>query len=273
MTIKANCKINIGLDIIARREDGFHEISTVMFPVKGLCDTLDIEPIDGGVVEFVGRGLVVDCDPSNNLCVKAYNLMKSLYPSISNVRITLDKQIPFGAGLGGGSADATAVIVAINDLFELALDDDKLMDLASQLGSDTAFFVRNTPQICSGRGEITSQIDIDLAGRYLLLVKPPINVSTKEAYSGVCPSLPAESLLSLTQLPLTEWQGRIKNDFEPHIFKAYPQLGQIKESMLSAGALYAAMSGSGSTLFGIFSDEQSAKSVEVDGSFVVILPL
>ncbi|MFR9533957.1 MAG: 4-(cytidine 5'-diphospho)-2-C-methyl-D-erythritol kinase [Rikenellaceae bacterium] len=259
MTIKANCKINIGLDVLRRREDGFHELSTVMFPVKGLYDLIDFEVIEGDKVEFAGKGMVVDCAIENNLCVKAYNLMREHYPSVGGLKITLDKRVPFGAGLGGGSSDATAVILAVNELFGLNLSEERLIELAAMIGSDTPFFVRNTPQLCTGRGENMTPVEVDLEGRYLALIKPDINVSTREAYSGVKPAYPAESLSEAIQLPILKWQGRVKNDFEEHIFLAYPLLAQIKEELITSGALYAAMSGSGSTIFGIFEAQEDAK--------------
>ncbi|MFI3264824.1 MAG: 4-(cytidine 5'-diphospho)-2-C-methyl-D-erythritol kinase [Rikenellaceae bacterium] len=259
MTIKANCKINIGLDVLERREDGYHELSTVMIPICGLFDLLHFEVTSGSDVEFFGEGMVVDCSPESNLCVKAYNLMKKLHPDIGGLKITLDKRVPFGAGLGGGSSDATAVILVINRLFNLNCSEEQLIDLAAQLGSDTAFFVRNTPQLCSGRGEIMTSVDLNLKGKYIALIKPEINVSTGEAYSGVTPAYPATALSELIIEPVEQWQGKIKNDFEPHIFKAYPLLDEIKNHLLHSGAVYAAMSGSGSTIFGIFDCEQEAK--------------
>lgn len=263
MTILANCKINIGLDVIERRTDGYHELSTAMFPVKGLHDVLDFKIIEAAEAKFISKGITIDCNDENNLCIKAYNLMKKYYPQIGGLQITLDKRVPFGAGLGGGSSDATAVILAINSLFDLKIDEGRIIDIASELGSDTAFFVRNTPQLCSGRGEIMTPIDVDLSGRYLILIKPDVNISTREAYSGVKPAHPTTPLLELFKLPLDEWQGRIKNDFEPHIFESHPLLKQIKDEILKSGALYAAMSGSGSTIFGIFDNEQDAKSEQL----------
>ncbi|MFI3323374.1 MAG: 4-(cytidine 5'-diphospho)-2-C-methyl-D-erythritol kinase [Rikenellaceae bacterium] len=256
MTIKANCKINIGLDVLERRADGFHSLSTVMIPVVGLYDVIDVEAIDGCEVEFASKGMVVDCAPEHNLCIKAYNLLKAHFPSISAVRITLDKRVPFGAGLGGGSSDATAVIVALNSLFSLELSEEQLIEFAAQLGSDTAFFVRNNPQICTGRGEVMSPVKLDLNGKYLVLIKPDVSVSTREAYAGVTPQYPTIPLSELIELPLEQWQGKIKNDFEPHIFRAHPLLGQVKSTLLDAGAIYAAMSGSGSTIYGIFDKKE-----------------
>ena len=167
----------------------------------------------------------------------------------------LDKRVPFGAGLGGGSSDATAVIVAVNEVYNLGLDKPTLADLAAQLGSDTPFFVYNTPQLCKGRGEIMSPIDIDLKGLWLAVAKPNNEgVSTKEAYSGIKPKMPTQSLTELLKADRREWQGSVVNDFEPHIFVAHPAIATLKQGMLDAGALYAAMSGSGSAVFGLFTE-------------------
>ncbi len=253
MILRANCKINIGLDIIARRADGFHDLETLMIPVKGLYDEVTVEPIkDSKNITFRGVGMVVDCADDDNLCVRAARLMQSRY-GVGGVAITLDKRVPFGAGLGGGSSDATAVLIAMDQIFGLSLPESELISLAAELGSDTAFFVRNSPQYCSGRGEIMEHFQLDLSGRWLVLIKPNgVNVSTREAYSGVRPMVPETSLRELLSRPIEEWQGSVKNAFEPHIFLAYPKLAQIKSDLLAAGALYAAMSGSGSTIFGIF---------------------
>ncbi|MFR9602471.1 MAG: 4-(cytidine 5'-diphospho)-2-C-methyl-D-erythritol kinase [Rikenellaceae bacterium] len=256
MTIRANCKINIGLDVLRRREDGFHDLSTVMYPIRELFDEVTVEILPHtSDVEFVSQGLLIDCPPDKNLCVRAARLMQERYGSVGGVRITLNKIIPFGAGLGGGSADATAVIVAINNLFELHLSEEILIEIASELGSDTAFFVRNSAQLCSGRGEIMQHIELDLSGYTILLIKPDINVSTGQAYGGVRPEEPQTPLDKLISRPIEEWQGGIKNDFEPHIFEMYPTLAQIKQQLLDLGAVYAAMSGSGSTIYGIFASQ------------------
>ena len=186
--------------------------------------------------------------------MKALRLMQRLY-GVGDVRITLDKRVPFGAGLGGGSSDATAVILAVNELFELGLSEDRLIEVAAMIGSDTAFFVRNTPQLCTGRGEKMVSIDLPLQGKYLAIAKPDEGVSTKEAYSGVKPAVPQVRLNELLQRPIEEWQGNVKNDFENHIFVAHPAIAELKKAMLDAGAVYASMSGSGSAVFGIFEGE------------------
>lgn len=253
MILHANCKINLGLDILRRREDGFHDLETVMIPVLGLYDVVEVERVEGKSI-FEQRGLVVDCDPEQNLCMKALRLMQRLY-GVGDVRITLDKRVPFGAGLGGGSSDATAVILAVNELFELGLSEDRLIEVAAMIGSDTAFFVRNTPQLCTGRGEKMVSIDLPLQGKYLAIAKPDEGVSTKEAYSGVKPAVPQVRLNELLQRPIEEWQGNVKNDFENHIFVAHPAIAELKKAMLDAGAVYASMSGSGSAVFGIFEGE------------------
>ena len=249
MELKANCKINIGLDVLRRRADGFHELSTVMAPVRELYDVVTVERSEQ--MDFIQQGIVVDCPMEKNLCIKATRLMQQRY-GVGNVTITLDNRVPFGAGLGGGSSDATAVIVAMNDIFNLNLSEEELIDAAAALGSDTAFFVRNTPQICTGRGEVMTPISLPLDGLWLVVVKPEEGVSTAEAYGGVKPAVPAISLEESLQLPVEQWQGRVKNDFEPHIFEAHPAIASLKQMLLSAGAVYASMSGSGSALFGLF---------------------
>lgn len=260
MVIHANCKINIGIDVLRRRDDGYHTLSTVMYPVKGLYDVVEVVKIAEGKTRFINKGLKVDCPDKHNICLKAYHLMSQEY-GIGEVEITLDKRTPFGAGLGGGSSDGTAVIMSLNELFALNLSQQELSDLAARLGSDTPFFVSNTPQLCEGRGEILSPIDIDLAGLWLVIIKPDINISTREAYAGITPSVPATPLAERLARPIDEWQATIKNDFEPSIFASHPELADIKQRLIDAGAVYAAMSGSGSAIFGLFKDKTAAQSL------------
>ena len=254
MKVKANCKINIGLNILRKREDGFHDLESVMLPVKALCDEIEITLSDDGSTTFAHSGIVIDCDAEHNLCIKAARLMQERY-NVGGVHISLDKRVPFGAGLGGGSSDATAILLAMNEIFDLKLSEEQLIALAAELGSDTAFFVRNTPQLCTGRGEIMSPISLSVVGKWLLIAKPNEGVSTREAYSGVRPALPPISLAEAMQKPVEEWMQCVKNDFEPHIFISHPCIGAIKQQMLDGGAIYAAMSGSGSAVFGIFDQE------------------
>lgn len=254
MRLKANCKINLGLFVTRKRPDGYHELETVMLPVKGLHDIVDVERTEGDGIEFRGEGIAVDCAAEDNLCVRAARLMQQRY-GVGGVCITLNKRVPFGAGLGGGSSDATAVVVAINELYDLGLDKPTLAMLAAELGSDTAYFVYNDAELCTGRGEIMSPIEIDLKGMWLVVVKPDEGVSTAEAYRGVKPQMPERGLRELLAEPITEWQGSVRNDFEPHIFEAHPRIAAIKQTLLDAGALYASMSGSGSAVFAIFAEK------------------
>lgn len=258
MKIRANCKINIGLDVLRRREDGYHDLSTVMVPVKGLYDEVEVVATDKSSLTILG--LEVDCDPEQNICMKALRLMQQRY-GIGEASITLDKRIPFGAGLGGGSADGTVVILALNEIFSLNLDEQTLISLAAELGSDTAFFVRNTPQLCEGRGEIMTPIELRLDGYWLVLIKPDENVSTREAYAGVKPRIPERSLVERLAEPIEKWQGSVKNDFERSVFASHPVIGEIKQILLDAGATYASMSGSGSTVFGIFAQKERAEKM------------
>lgn len=266
MILHANCKINLGLDVLRRREDGYHDLETVMVPVRELFDVVEVRRRPGCGVSFRQRGLAVDCPADENLCVRAFRLMQRRY-GIGGAEIVLDKCVPFGAGLGGGSADATMVLRALNELYSLSLPEDELILRAAELGSDTAFFVRNSPQLCTGRGERMEPVGLPLGGLRLVLVKPDEGVSTREAYAGVRPAIPAVPLRERLHRPVREWQRTVKNDFEPSVFAAHPRLARIKESLLEQGALYAAMSGSGSTLFGLFCDEKRY-TPPFDGVFV-----
>lgn len=250
MILRANCKINLGLDILRRREDGFHDLETVMIPVPEVFDVVEVNRTEGCSL-FEQEGLTVDCNAEDNLCMKALRLMQRLY-GVGGAHIRLEKRVPFGAGLGGGSSDATVVILALNEIYELGLSEERLIEVAAMIGSDTAFFVRNTPQLCTGRGEKMTPIELPLQGKYLAIAKPAEGVSTKEAYSGVKPAVPEVRLAEALQRPIEEWQGIVKNDFEPHIFVAHPAIAELKNTMLEAGAIYASMSGSGSAVFGIF---------------------
>ena len=266
MIVTANCKINLGLDVLRRRADGYHELETVMYPLRGLYDIIDIEPCAGAEALFENEGFTVDCPAEQNICIKAWRLMRERY-GIGAVRISLDKRTPFGAGLGGGSADGTAVLLALNEIFELGISEEVLIALAAELGSDTPFFVRNTPQLCTGRGEIMEPIDVSLDGLWLMLIKPDEGVSTREAYAGIRPSVSEVPLRERLARPIEEWQTVLKNDFEPHIFAAHPIIGEVKEWLLSQGAIYAAMSGSGSAVFGIF-DHKVESVPPFEGMFV-----
>jgi 4-diphosphocytidyl-2-C-methyl-D-erythritol kinase len=238
MLLFPNAKINVGLDVLRRRADGYHDIETLMVPVAGLCDVLELTRAQ--TTEFVQTGALLDCAPEENLCMRACRLMEREY-GIGGVKIHLHKVIPSGAGLGGGSADAAFVIKGLNTLFELGIDDGTLEKLAAELGSDTAFFVRNRPAVATGRGEILIPAENPFAGRHIIMVKPDIHISTREAYAGVVPHIPEQKLR--------------ENAFEAHLFASHPELARIKQELLDHGAIYASMSGSGSAIYGIFENE------------------
>lgn len=268
MVLFPNCKINIGLDILYRRPDGFHEVETAMLPVTGLCDILEITRHDGNGIEFTASGLAMDCPPDKNLCVKAYNLMASKF-GIGGIRMHLHKIIPFGAGLGGGSADAAFALSGLNTMFRLGLDTAAMESLAAELGSDTAFFIRNTPQLAGGRGEKLTPLTLSLSGKTLVIIKPSgVNISTAEAYSGVHPRTPGVRLAERLAGGIATWSAGVVNDFEENIFAAHPELEGIKGKLYSLGAIYASMSGSGSALYGIFDEPPANISSEFPGAFV-----
>lgn len=246
-----NFKINIGLNIVAKRADGFHELQTVFYPVDTLKDVLEINRIERGVQLSV-RNVDNLCADEDNLCVKAFRLLQRQF-DIDGVDIKLTKNIPFGAGLGGGSADAAFALKMYNELFQLQLSSMELRDLAAQLGSDTAFFIENRPVYATGRGEIMTPLDLDLSAYKIEMIKPNFSISTKEAYAGVHPQQPAENLDMLICRPISEWKQFIHNDFEDSLFPKYPALQEIKDDFYARGAVYASMSGSGSAVYGIFS--------------------
>lgn len=265
MLFFAPCKINIGLDILARRADGFHEIRTVMFPVRGLCDALEILPAHD--TELIMSGVPVDGRTEDNLCMRAWRLMRERY-GIAPVRMRLHKTIPTGAGLGGGSADGTFTLCGLNALFGLGLDASTLESLAAGLGSDMPFFVRNQPALASGRGEILEPYPLaELSGKWLVVVKPDVAISTREAYAGVRPFVPREALAERLRTPIENWRETIENAFEAPLFERRPRLADIKRRLYDMGALYASLSGSGSSLYGIFDRPANCSRVFIE-SFV-----
>ncbi len=253
MILFPNAKVNLGLNIVRKRPDGYHDIETLFYPVKGLCDILEVVATDGEVntIEFTQTGIGIDCDTENNLCVKAYRLLAQRY-GMPHVRMHLHKLIPMGAGLGGGSADAAFALSALNTFLNKPLNPENLLSLALELGSDCPFFVHNTPAIGRGRGEQLEPISINLTGYWILLVNPGIHVSTREAYEGSNPKPWENPIGNIVNLPVSDWPNRLVNDFEKTVFPKYPLIERVKEELYSMGAVYASMSGSGSTVFGIF---------------------
>lgn len=271
MILKAYPKINLGLDILRRRADGYHDIDTLMLPVGGVCDTLEILPSEGGGCHLQIEGLAVDCASDRNLVVKAWMLMKEKY-GIGGVEMRLDKRIPFGAGLGGGSADAAAAIKGFNEIFSLGLTIDEMVEVAARLGSDIPFFIHSAPTFCRGRGEIMAPADIDLSGVWCVISKPAFGISTAEAYAGVAPHIPEVSLEERLRLPRAEWQKAIVNDFERSLFENHTALPNIKREMQRRGAFYASLSGSGSAMYGLF-DHQPDYSPIFAGEEVFVCQL
>lgn len=261
MELKANCKINLGLRVLRRRGDGFHDIETVMYPVPGLYDRLTVIPHLPGSVLTVA-GLPAGCPFEENVCIRALRLMQRDY-GIGEAKINLHKAIPVGAGLGGGSSDGAFTLRGLDMEYSLGLSDDTLARLAAELGSDVPFFIRNTPQLCTGRGEIMTPVDIDLAGKWLVLVKPEVSVSTAEAYAGIVPREGGIPVAEAVARGIGEWRGLLVNDFESTVFAKYPVVGNLRDLLYDSGAVYAAMSGSGSSVFGLF-DDNPAPDVELD---------
>ena len=245
-------KINLGLEILEKRMDGFHNLRSVMYPIP-LCDILEISQLPGqdAPVHFSQSGIIADTDIKNNLCIRAWKLMTS-EGNLPPLAIHLHKQIPVGAGLGGGSSNASTVLTGINALSGFPVSPGRLKELAEQLGSDCPFFLQTEAMMMEGRGEILSPVKVSLKSFYLVLLFPGIPVSTAEAYSRVSPHMPEQDLRELTGMPVLRWRDRIINDFEESIFDQYPQLKDLKLALYSAGASYASMSGSGSSLYGIF---------------------
>lgn len=251
MKLYPNCKINIGLRVVRKREDGYHDLETIFYPVYGLHDELQVDRSED--FSFIQEGLVVDCSPADNLIYKTYARMRERYPQIGNVKITFKKNIPFGAGLGGGSSDAAHMAIALNEIFALGLTREQLAQEVSLLGADCPFFVYNSPCYAEGIGDKLIPINLDLTGLRLLMIKPKCGVSTKEAYGGIVPK-GCSDLLRVIQ-DRTELFLVASNDFEDTVFSAHPELAEIKQRLLDAGAVYAAMSGSGSTIFGLFQSD------------------
>jgi 4-diphosphocytidyl-2-C-methyl-D-erythritol kinase len=245
-----NAKINIGLHITEKRADGFHNLETVFLPV-GWSDALEIAHSDE--LCFTTSGIAISGSPESNLVIKAYNLLRKDF-DLPTLKIHLHKQIPFGAGLGGGSADGAFMLRMLDHMFNLDISQEKLLRYAAVLGSDCPFFILNKPVFATGRGEIMNEINVNVKGLYLLLVKPPLEVSTVRAFQDVVPQKPAVSLSELIDLPVQDWKNAIVNQFETSVFTEYPEIFNIKNQLYGMGAVYASMSGSGSCVFGLFNE-------------------
>ena len=258
-----NAKINLGLDIVEKRPDGYHNLETVFYPIP-LCDILEITPAtepDAPDYTFKMYNAAFEENDDDNLVIKAYKALAADH-KLPKVDISLYKHIPTGAGLGGGSADAAFALRMLNDIAGLGLTAEQLRGYASRIGADCAFFIDNTPAYATGIGDILSPTPCSISGYHLVLVKPDIHVSTKDAYALVTPQKPEQPLTEIAKRPINEWKGAMKNDFEKSIFAKHPAMAKVKEQLYSMGAIYASMSGSGSSFFGIFNEEQNIEKTK-----------
>ncbi|MBS1591161.1 MAG: 4-(cytidine 5'-diphospho)-2-C-methyl-D-erythritol kinase [Bacteroidetes bacterium] len=259
MIVFPNCKINLGLNIVRKRKDGFHDLETFFYPLN-ICDAVEIiQTNDSNYVNnitYTSTGLAIAGNEQNNLCIKAYQLLKKDFPLLPSTKMHLHKNIPMGAGLGGGSADGAFVLKLLNQKFNLQLSQQQLINYALQLGSDCPFFIINKPCFATSRGEKMNEININLSAYKFLLVNPQIHVSTSWAFANIQPTIPSKSIQQIITQPIHTWKNELVNDFEKPVFQQHTSIYSIKNEMYKMGALYAAMSGSGSTIFGIFEKEK-----------------
>lgn len=250
-----NAKINLGLNIIEKRPDGYHNLETIFYPIN-LQDALEVAMRDNDSKEYTLRvcGAGLEIDDEDNLVVKAYKLLKKDHPQMLPIDIHMYKHIPAGAGLGGGSSDAAHMIKLLNEKFLLALSTEQMESYAAQIGADCAFFIKNKPVFATGIGNVFEPIELSLKGYHIVLVKPDIFVSTHDAFSQIKPTRPGVSLKEIVKQPIENWKDSMKNDFEESVFLKFPEIAAIKDELYDLGAVYAAMSGSGSSVYGIFKE-------------------
>lgn len=248
-----NAKINLGLNIVEKRPDGYHNLETIFYPIN-LQDALEVTRRENNEKEYTLHisGSPLEGEPEDNLVVKAYKLLKKDYPGLLPVDIHMYKHIPAGAGLGGGSSDAACMIKLLNDKFSLGLSTERMEEYAVKLGADCAFFIRNKPVFATGIGNLFEPVELSLKGYHIILIKPDIFVSTRDAFAEIKPVRPAVSLKEIVKQPMETWKHSMKNDFEDSVFKKFPEIAAIKDELYDLGAVYAAMSGSGSSVYGIF---------------------
>lgn len=251
-----NCKINLGLNILRKRADGFHDIETIFFPLP-FCDVLEIITAENKT-KFINTG-ISGGEIKNNLCVKAYQLLKKDFSGLPEIKMHLHKVIPAGAGLGGGSADGAFTLSLLNKKYNLNIPLNQLLVYASQLGSDCPFFLINKPALASGRGEILEEIKCSLSEYKILIINPDIHISTKELFQQISPSIPKKKIREIIQQPIECWKDDLENDFEKPVFQHHPEIKKIKEKLYQHNAIYASMTGSGSTVFGIFNKDDEIK--------------
>ena len=271
MLTKPIAKINLGLNVVEKRPDGYHNLETVFYPVQ-IEDALEVYPMDP---EFPSEydcdlkvtNITIDGDEQRNLVVRAYNLLKADFPTLPRIHAHLYKGIPTQAGMGGGSSDCGFMITLLNDMFKLGLSDQEMIDYAAHLGADCAFFILNRPCYAEGIGEKLQPIDLDLKGWYLSLVRPDIPVSTREAFALIKPHYPEVNCREVVKQPIESWRDALVNDFEGSVFAVHPELGAVKDRLYELGATYAAMSGSGSTLFALSHQPLNLDEFNSEGTF------
>lgn len=268
MLLLPNCKINIGLNIVSKRPDGYHNLETIFFPIP-LRDNLEFKEIENEDVPYrlVSGGVPIEGKPEDNLIVKVYLDMKAEF-NLPALELSLYKNIPMGAGLGGGSSDAAAMMKGLNEAYNLQLSAEDMEKRLAKFGADCPFFVRNKPAYATGIGDELTNCNVSLKDKFIVLVKPDVFVSTKEAYAHVTPKLPAIPLAEAIKLPIETWKEQIVNDFEQSVFPFHPELPAIKQTLYDMGAVYASMSGSGSTMYGIFNRPTPEANEVFDKCFV-----
>jgi 4-diphosphocytidyl-2-C-methyl-D-erythritol kinase len=269
-------KINLGLNVVERRPDGYHNLETVFFPVQ-LKDALEVQVMDEAFpspydCDLKVTNIDIEGDEQRNLVVRAYNLLKQDFPQMPRVHAHLYKAIPTQAGMGGGSSDCAAMLLLLNDMFSLGLTQQQLIDYAAKLGADCPIFILNRPAYAEGIGERLQTIDLSLKGYFLAVVRPNIPVPTKEAFSRIVPHKPAKNCLEVVRQPIETWREELVNDFEESVFALHPEIGAVKQRLYKLGAAYAAMSGSGSALFGIFKEKPTLEG-EFEGMYKEVLSL
>ena len=255
-------KINLGLNVVEKRPDGYHNLQTVFYPVP-MMDALEIVPMSDGFPSDVDcdlkvTNITIEGDEQRNLVVRAYQLLKADYPELPRVHAHLWKGIPTQAGMGGGSSDCGYMIRLLNETFDMGLSSEQMQQYAARLGADCAFFIESRASYAEGIGELLQPIDLDLSGWHIGVVRPDIPVPTKEAFSRIHPHYPALNCREAVMQPVETWRDTLTNDFEESVFVLHPEIGAVKEQLYKMGATYAAMSGSGSALFGLFKDEPDA---------------
>ena len=270
-------KINLGLNVVEKRPDGYHNLETVFYPVR-IYDAIEVFEMAADFPSEVDCDLKItnihiDGDEQRNLVVRAYQLLKQDFPQLPRIHVHLHKGIPTQAGMGGGSSDCGYMLTLLNRQFGLGLSDEQLIGYAARLGADCSFFILNKPCYAEGIGEKLQPISLDLSGWYLAIVRPDIPVSTKEAFSLITPQHPEKNCRDVVMQPVETWRDALTNDFEKSVFSLYPKIGQIKQRLYDLGAVYAAMSGSGSSLFGLFRSPVLLDEFEAEGTFKTLLEL